>query len=498
MSATSAAGRHPEQDGHLVSESGGVRHIAVVGAGAAGTLTAMRLLQHAAADRRAALRIWLIDPEPAGRGLAFGTEAPHHLLNVPAGRMSAHRDDPDHFVRWLAEHGEPGREHDFIARGRYGRYLADSLDAASRLDGAPDLVRLHDRVVGITHQPDPAASPLRLRLASGQWLDFDAAVLALGNFAPGQGWAPPALRSAPGYLPDPWAPGALERVADDRDVLLVGTGLTMVDMALTLQRPGRVVHALSRHGLVPQPHAGTPVVVAPTPDLDGVSGLAELRRAVLRQISRCRRSHGDWRAGVDSLRPLTSALWQRLSPADQARLLDQDLRLWETHRHRIPPTSAAALRGAVDAGLVSIGRGTVVGAETAEATESGKSAETTADRLQVRLDNGRRLRVAAVLNCTGSQTDLTRVEDPLVADLLAGGLGYPAPVGGGFDTTSAGRLRPAADHAPAPLWTLGTLRRGNLLESTAIPEIRCQADDLALLLLDRSAVEQRGATARQH
>ncbi len=192
--------------------------------------------------------------------------------------------------------------------------------------------------------------------------------------------------------------------------------------------------------------------------------------------------------GVDSLRPVTSALWQQLCPADQARLLAQDLRLWETHRHRIPPVSARALRTAVDAGLVNIGRGTVADAKS--------TADTPGEAIEVRLDNGRRLRVGAVLNCTGSEADLTRIDDPLVTDLLTTGLGSPAPVGGGFDTTTDGRLRPADDRPAAPLWTLGSLRRGNLLETTAIPEIRCQADDLALLLRHRCAVTPTASALR--
>ncbi|MEV7927953.1 FAD/NAD(P)-binding protein [Kitasatospora sp. NPDC088779] len=475
-------------DAAAVNQSRTPHEIAVVGAGAAGTLTALRLLHHAAAGRPAPARIWLIDPGPAGPGLAFGTDAPHHLLNVPAGRMSAHRDDPGHFVRWL---GDRGGEHDFVPRRLFGRYLAESLAAAASGPGTPDLVRVPDRVVALTHRPRATTPPLRLWLHDGPPLDVDAAVLALGNFAPGQAWAPPALRDSGRFLADPWAPGALAAVPEDRDVLLVGTGLTMVDMALSLQRPGRVVHALSRHGLVPRPHAATPLTTpaAPAvPQLDARAGLPALRRAVLCQIARCRRVHGDWRAGVDSLRPLTSALWQQLSPADQARLLARDLRLWETHRHRIPPVSARALRTAVDAGLVSIGRGTVADAKTT-ADGPGEVGEV----IDVRLDDGRALRVGAVLNCTGSEAELTRVDDPLITDLLTTGLGSPAPVGGGFDTAADGRLLPAGGRAPAPLWTLGSLRRGNLLETTAIPEIRCQADDLALLLGRSAAGAPNGA-----
>ncbi len=460
-----------------MNHSDTTQDIAVVGAGAAGTVTAMRLLHNAAADRTPS-RIWLIDTAATGRGLAFSTDVPHHLLNVPAAGMSAHRDDPEHFVRWLA-----GRAtgHDFVPRGVYGRYLADSLDAATKRHGAPQLVRIHDRVTGIVHHPDRTHSPLTLRLRTGSSLTVDAAVLALGNFPPDRTWAPGPLCESALFVADPWAPGALHPVPDDRDVLLVGTGLTMVDVALTLRRPGRVVHAVSRRGLVPQPHATPASAALPAPPLDARSGLGALRREVLRHVARCRRVHGDWRPGIDSLRPVTAVLWQQLSPADQARFLSEDLRLWEAHRHRIPPSSARALRDALAAGLVAIGRGTVADVRPA------------ADSLHVRLDDGRGLQVGAVVNCTGGQADVTRSDDPLVACLLATGLGSPARIGGGFDTTPSGGLRPAPGRVPAPLWTLGSLRRGNLLETTAMPEIRCQADDLAQTLLSRKDALRAGA-----
>ncbi|WP_084724576.1 FAD/NAD(P)-binding protein [Streptacidiphilus melanogenes] len=459
-----------------------VRDIAVVGAGAAGTLTAMRLLRNAAEHRAPACRVWLIDPAPTGLGLAFSTNEPHHLLNVPATNMSAHVDEPGHFVQWLSRHGHGDG---FVPRGRYGRYLADSLDEAAALPGAPQLLRLHERVVSVGHvdgdRDDDRAAPVELTFGTGQVLSVHAVVLALGNFPPDDSWAPPALRDAVGFFPDPWVAGLSAAVGDTGDVLLVGTGLTMVDIAHTLQRPGRVVHAVSRHGLLPQRHSDPLVPPADRPDLEGPTGLAELRRAVLSHLSRCRRTHGDWRPGMDSLRADTTALWQRLSPDDQARFMREDLRHWETHRHRIPPSSAEALQAAVDAGRVSLGRGTVT------------QATATSDGIRVVLDDARTLSVTAVVNCTGSRTDLTRVDDPLVTSLLRSGFAQAAPLGG-FRTGSSGALLPAPGRTRAPLWTLGSLRRGDLLESTAIPEIRRQADSIARTLLSPSGV----AAARGH
>ncbi|MGW7005372.1 FAD/NAD(P)-binding protein [Streptomyces sp. NPDC054933] len=452
-----------------MNRSGTARNIAVVGAGAAGTLTAIRLLRNATADP-VPPRVWLIGPGATGRGLAFGTDVPTHLLNVRAAGMSAHRDDPEHFVRWLADRATG---QDFVPRALFGRYLADCLEAARNSAGVGLLVRVHDRVTGVTHHPDRDGAPLTLTLRTGRPVTVDAAVLALGNLPPDRTWAPPALRDSPMFLADPWAPGALDSAPHDRDILLVGTGLTMVDVALTLRRPARVVHACSRRGLLPRPHVSDPSAIPATPRLDARAGLPALRRAVLRHLAVCRRVYGDWRSGIDSLRPVTSTLWQQLPPADQARFLAEDLRLWEAHRHRIPPASAEALTDALRAGTVSIGKGHVADARPTEGC------------LDVTLDDGRTLRVGAVVNCTGCPTDLTRTDDPLITALLTTGLATPAPIGGGFDTTSSGRLRPAPGHAPAPLWTLGSLRRGNLLETTAIPEIRCQADDLALTLLRR-------------
>ena len=456
------------------------RCVAVIGAGAAGALTAVRLLQHADSSGLP-LEVRLIDPAASnGHGRAYGTEDPGHLLNVPAGRMSAFAEDPDHFVRWLASNAPGPADRDaYVPRMLYGRYLSELLDGAAGHGRTARLTRLRDRVTGVAHE----ASRLSLGLASGADSRVDAAVLALGSFAPGCAWLPEALLTSPHFVRDPWAPGALDVVPPDADVLLVGTGLTMADVALTLQREQRVVHAVSRHGLLPQVHATGPLPASPAPQLCGRDGLPPLRRAVLRHLAASRRLHGDWRSGLDSLRPLTAALWQQLPLPDRARFLEEDLRVWEVHRHRLPPRSASRLDEARRAGRLRIGAAEVTGAS---ATGTG---------VRVRLSDGRVLDVGAVLNCTGPRTDLATVDDPLIRDLLRSGLARTGPLGLGFDATANGRLRPADGHGhPQPaLWTLGALRRGQLLETTAIPETRAQADDVA-----RSVVELLSSGARGH
>ncbi|WP_018680497.1 FAD/NAD(P)-binding protein [Actinokineospora enzanensis] len=426
--------------------------MAIVGAGAAGALTAIRLL----AATRTPLHIDLVDPAPhPGRGVAYSTAHHTHLLNVPAGRLSALPDDPDHFARWAA--APPTA---FLPRPTYGRYLTEVLAATERRSRFGRLHRVRDRVTAV--HPGLA---LELALASGKRAHVDAAVLALGVFPPDRSWAPPALLDSPRFIADPWQPGALSAIPDDVDVLLVGTGLTMADMVLALDRPHRTITAVSRHGLLPRRHNARLAPPIAPPDLSTAAGLDDLHRTVTRHIRACLRSGQDWRPAMDGLRPLTSTVWRELSPLDQDRFLAIYLREWEVRRHRMPPVVADRLHEARSAGRLCIRRAGVLDATP---TPTG---------LGIRLSGNRFVHVGAVVNCTGPQKRPKAVTDPLVSSLLRAGLTTPGPHGLGFDTDSRGRL---SDH---PLWTLGALRLGTLWETTAIPEIRAQATEIATDLL---------------
>ncbi|WP_232542828.1 FAD/NAD(P)-binding protein [Streptomyces sp. QHH-9511] len=444
--------------------------VAVVGAGAAGALVAVQLCE-AAARRRTPLDLVLIDPAAeAGRGTAYATEVPEHRLNVPVGGMSCYPDDPGHFRRWLCRHGESTvTAADFASRHRFGSYLADTLGRAIITAHGTVAVRRLRTTAG--NCADTADGRLALTLADGGTVTADSVVLATGPAAGTAGWAPAELRGSDRFVTDPWAPGALDAVDPADDVLLVGTGLTAVDLALVLDRPGRTVHAVSRSGLLPRPHAVAPLPPVPPPPGLGALPLHRLRPALRRHLAAVLRDHGDWRPAFDGLRPGIAALWQGLTDEERAEFLARDATRWNVHRHRMAPATAEAVARARAARRLRIHAGRIAAAEP---LEDG--------RLVVRLADGRELTVARVVDCTGPGLRMDGADDPLWGGLIADGLAVPGPLGIGV-ATDAGRLLDGQGRTERPLFTLGAPRRGELWETTAIPEIRVQAKEIAEAVL---------------
>ncbi|MEV7623498.1 FAD/NAD(P)-binding protein [Actinoplanes sp. NPDC089786] len=529
----------------------GRRVVAVVGGGAAGVLASVALLRRTDAD------VVLIESGELGGGVAYGASArPWQLLNSRAGAMSAYPDDPGHFVRWAGVEAC-----DFMPRRAYGHYLREVLDwAALAHPGRFRWVR--GRV------SDVRTDPLVI-LDDGREVRADDVVLALGNPVSGQ---PPGLPSAlgedPSFVADPWRPGALDNLPHDRPVLLIGTGLTAVDVTLTLaatepartpgtsgaartsatppagatahaagaanmngtaqaggtaqvsnaqvgsaadkssaadqssavggssaapawgQKPARdpaaqsweevlcgeatvgdldagpgafwdgpvwggpdreqarglnttgasdrVIIAYSRRGMLPLGHVERPADLD-FPDLTGKSTLREIIRAVRESAS----TATDWRAVVDGLRPQTDAVWGRLADRDRDAFLRHLARLWECHRHRMAPPVAARIAHLRETGRLIVRKG---------APPEG-------------------LPKAAIVNCAGPGR-LPGAATGLTATLLRKGLARVGPYGLGLDVDHDGRIH-------RNIWVLGPLRRGVRWETTAVPEIRSQARDLA-------------------
>ena len=436
--------------------SGGIARcpvIAIIGGGFCGTLTAVHLLRRG----EPGARIVLIERGgECGPGVAYATRDDRHLLNVPAARMSALADEPDDFSEWACVAPDA-----FVPRRVYGEYLRAQLASAAARSAAR-LERVTATVVGLR----PARGAIELSLAGGGRLACDRAVLAVGSLAPG---AACALPDDPWVIADPWSPVLAE---DDGGgtTLVIGSGLTAVDVALSQcgRSPRSRVVAVSRHGRLPFGHLPGLRRAAPAPALgDGTLRLDALERDVRAHVARCGAAGFDWRDALDGLRPDLPALWGRMPLLDRRRFLRERARSWEIRRHRMAPEVAAAV-----ATLRATGRLTVLagGVESLQARPGG---------VELRLRDGRTVRGARAVACTGAGTDVTATPDPLLRALLADGVASADPLGLGLRATPSGALLDASGRSDGRVWVLGALRRGELWESTAVPELREQAAEVA-------------------
>ncbi|MDX6285358.1 MAG: hypothetical protein QOG53_843 [Frankiales bacterium] len=458
------------------SENDGVPTVAVVGAGASGTLTAVHLARLWRGSRP--LRVVMYEAAGLpGQGIAYSTDDKCHLLNVPAGRMSAIDDDPGHFLRWIQRRVPGVDAESFVPRRAYGWYLGQLLAEHA---GSISL-RVHRRTVtSLARVPDGWL----VQHADG-YDHAHAVVLASGN-------APPAplivgeerLPDHPHHIADPWAPGAMDAIralaGDTGVVLLVGSGLTAVDVALAVSGAGqgRRVVCVSRAGLLPRGHV-TPLPKPwpiELPPGDGDLTLDLLEAHIGDELRRAQESGHDWRSVIDGLRAHVSALWERLPEAERRRFLGGPVRNWEVHRHRMAPAVAAVIGELLRRGSLTVFAG---GLGRLDPIEGGWRATMRIDGAQASL------RAAVVVNCTGPDPDPAAHRGGLLKDLIDQGLARADPLGLGVVTDAFGAVLDASGRADPDLLTLGALRRGQLWESTAIPEIRKQAAALAETLTER-------------
>ncbi|NMG08415.1 FAD/NAD(P)-binding protein [Brasilonema sp. UFV-L1] len=448
--------------------------IAIIGGGFSGSLVAANLLQNATIP----LTIKLIEHHSAiGRGVAYSTPVDCHLLNVPALKMSAFADEPDHFLNWLHSNGhESVSASTFVARKIYGDYIQAVLKEAEA--NALAYVRL-ERIVDEAVAIETTSHSTTVYLRGGQRLYVQKAVLALGNFPASLPEPIAALGKNHPCVRDAWS--TLDAITDlnpEDSILLVGTGLTMVDAVIALHQKGfqGKIYAVSRHGLKPQPHKPT----IPYPAFLNVETAPktarELLRLVRREVKAAAVHQTDWRAVIDALRPVTQQLWQALPVKEQKRFLRHVKAYWEVHRHRIAQEIAEVLHCATESGQLTHYAGRI---QTCQEFDSG--VDVTIRQRVTHKDIV--LRVNQIVNCTGSDCNYRRLQHPLLASLQEQRLIRPNALSIGIDTAANGALIDAEGNVSQMLYTLGTPRKGNLWETTAVPEIRSQAANLAQELL---------------
>ena len=460
--------------------------IAIVGGGASGTLVAIELLR-----ATVPLRLIVLEPRPVlGRGLAYSTRCPAHLMNVPAGSLSLMEGDPGDFARWLRVNRSPQADTTtFAPRAVFGHYLHQRLTGrVQRAEGLVTLKHLRVEAVNLTRLGgrDEFGAGWQVDLSDGSALAAQAVVLATGNNPPSEAGLPDDLWRSPHYFPSAWSPGALDELDLGAPVLLVGSGLTAVDAALALDAAGHRenIHVISRRGLFSRVHSASSArgmldAWRPQPSSSLRQLLAQVReRARLNQGGSSGAYDTGWRRVIDALRENTPSLWRGLSNAEQRRFLRHLRPFWEVHRHRMAPEVGERIGSFLRDGRVQI---------LAARIQRVASRPTDAV-VEIRMRRTgviARLKIARVINCTGAETDYRRLKVPVWVNLLASGIVDSGPLNMGLRTSDDGELVSAHGQVWPDLFTLGPPRIGQLWETTAIPEIRAQARSVASLMLDR-------------
>ncbi|HEY2304565.1 MAG TPA: hypothetical protein VGI05_01655 [Streptosporangiaceae bacterium] len=299
------------------------------------------------------------------------------------------------------------------------------------------------------------------------------------------------MSDSPRYIADPWVPEALRRAGDGRPVIVLGTGLTAMDVAIAVTdaHPRTVVHAVSRRALLPRAHRRSAEPGRPTwlPVLAGPGGPVRLGELMWQVRAAMTDRPEAWEEIMDALRPHVPRLWQRLPVADRQVFLRHVARYWEVHRHRMPPDTARWVSALLGTGRLSVHAGQV----RAVTPEPGS--------LRVRIEHAAgsatEYETGWLINATGPDGDITRTGDPLLRDLFDRGLARPDPLRLGLDATPSGAVLDTTGKASGTLFTLGPPLRGLWYETTAIPEIKTQAAALALRLTAAAAVPARPGTA---
>ena len=447
-----------------------MKTVTIIGGGFSGTLVAV-LLGRLARSRGLDIAVSLWEQgDGSARGHAYATDCPKHLLNVPAGRMSAFADEPGHFLEWVRARGVPAGPGSFVERRLYGAYLGEILDRGLR-EARGRLRMTRGRVVDV----DATEAVLRIQLADGRTDHADAVVLATGHPLP----SPPArfdraVQESGRFEPNPWSPAATGGLADDSDLLLIGSGLTAVDVLLQARELGfkGTVRVLSRRGLLPLAHGSDPL--RPSVDLPtlGPPRVRTMMRALRSEVAEAATRGIDWRVVFDSLRPRTQELWKSLPLVERQRFLRHARPYWEVHRHRVAAPVKAAVESELAAGTLVRHAGRILGIDL----------EGDRLRVMVRPRGGGAeyaLRVQRVVNCTGPNTGIEILDSPLTRSLLAKGLCRADLLGIGLACDADGAVLYGANRPSRRLFTLGPLRKGELWETTAVPELRVQAGLLA-------------------
>lgn len=453
--------------------------IAIIGAGFSGAALAMQLCLQS----RMALKVLLYNSGyPYIKGIAYSTVQPYHVLNVPAGKMSLYENDPSHFCMWIKNnfpsHNIENLHEAFLPRSVYGKYIEENFKAVLKNARHTEVEFINEEVTDIDVQANSCYI-----VSSGGKRKADKAVLAVGNFKPENPKAITADVCVKGfYFENPWNESATENISGSQPVLILGTGLTMVDTLLSLIHKGfkGKIIAASTHGYIPLPHRKYEPYEDITAGLKKPYSINRLFSIFRKHLKEARKRKLFGAAVVDALRPLTHEIWTDLNTAEKKRFLRHVRHPWGLARHRLPAEVYDLMQSLIESGQLQVLAGRILEAEIKNNLAQVKMKERRSQQPYI-------YSVQRIINCTGPQTDITKTGNTLLRNLISKKMIEPDELRLGIKASIQGQIISDGQTSPL-LFTLGSPLKGVLWESTAVPELRMQAQNLASLILQNLAL----------
>ncbi|WP_447793391.1 FAD/NAD(P)-binding protein [Pseudomonas farris] len=440
-----------------------IKTIVIVGGGFSGTVTAIQILRR----KLKHVRVVLVDNSAnVGRGLAYNSDHSECMLNVPVGNMSAFPDKPSDFVKYCQGRKLEVTESSFVSRAIFGDYISERLHAIKKESEKESRFEL---VVGEIVQIKQNDTDLTLQLLDGSEISANHIVLASGHFAPVSIPGLELIKHSERYQEAPYSKKLLNIVGETTPILLIGAGLTALDIALQLKQQGQngKIYLLSRRGLLPQPHRQH----TKKPDLASLlwvnlTTVNPTARNYFQEIrNQVSNSSLDWRDIIGSLRSITPKLWMALPSIEKQRFLRHLQPYWDTHRHRVAPEIYTKIKEAIDNDSVKVIAGKIT---------HGVCSENSIE-LNIRLrknQSSKTIKVAHVINCTGPNSNLRTIENTLLSQLRKDGLIQLDEHGLGVLVDEQLSVKNSSGEALSWLSYVGPLLKANYWEATAVPELR--------------------------
>ncbi|WP_280992818.1 FAD/NAD(P)-binding protein [Ochrobactrum sp. 19YEA23] len=447
-----------------------MKSFVIIGGGASGVILAAQLLER---SRDTMVRIFERSGQ-IGRGIAYSTENPSHLLNVRANNMSAFPSSPDHFLNWLqarqiaasAPIANEWQPQSFAPRRLYRDYLNELVEDY-RTGASARLVVDPREVVDVRLEGGRPA----VVADSGEVVSADAVIVASGNET--------AIAVSGANVAEYWSSKGYFDIPADVPVAIFGTGLSMVDSVLSLLDRGHrgPIHAISRRGLVPARHVPVEPFKVDTDSLFVASGIVGLLRRVRSLMQEAESSGSNWRAVMDALRPHTQHIWTRLPVAQRESFLRHLRPWWDTHRHRMAPAVADRIDAARASGQLEIAAGRLLSVQENEGDMTIRYRERHTGLFH-------KLKIATIIDCRGGNARFSTTRNPALLGLMEHGLGKPDALDLGLDVTRDFQLINARGEPSGSFFAIGPVTKGVFWESTAVPDIRVQVAKLVDALLE--------------